>query len=222
MVRLTATSFPNACELWRKVLVAFALVLLTVTPALTSHGVDQPAEHAAQPADDHAAADEHGDDSHGLWSGLLWPTINFAILCGLLYYFLKDPFSTYLRDRHATIRKDLVEAAELKDTAVRQLAEIDRRLQALPGEIEALRLRGADEIASEERRIAALAEAECARLVEQMRREIDLEVRRVKRELVEHTADLAVRLATDRIEKTITPTDQVRLVDRYLDDVQKG
>jgi F-type H+-transporting ATPase subunit b len=204
------------------VLVVIALALLALTPAWSAQQVDQPAaEHPAQPADEHAAASDHGEGGHGLWWGLLWPTVNFAILCGLLYYFLKAPTAAYLRDRHTAIRKDLVEAAALKESATSQLAEIDRRVKALPGEIEALRKRGADEIAAEEKRIAALAEAERSRLVEQTRREIDHEVRRAKRELIDHTADLAVRLATDRIEKTITPADQIRLVDRYLDDVQK-
>jgi F-type H+-transporting ATPase subunit b len=205
------------------VLVAAALAFLALTPARSAEHADQPAaEHAAQPAGEHGSASEHGEESHGLWWGLLWPTVNFALLCGLLYYFLKTPAAAYLRDRHTAIRKDLVEAAALKESATNQLAEIDRRVKALPGEIEALRQRGAAEIAAEEKRIAALAEAERSRLVDQTRREIDLEVRRAKRELVDHTADLVVRLATDRIERTITPADQIRLVDRYLDDVQKG
>jgi F-type H+-transporting ATPase subunit b len=148
--------------------------------------------------------------------------VNFAILCGVLYYFLKDPISAYLRDRHQTIRKDLVEAAELRAEAARQIADVDERVQALPGQIAALRTRGAEEIAAEEQRIGAVAAAERERLLEQTRREIAFEVRRAKRELVEHAAELSVRLATDRIERDITPADQARLVDQYLDQMEKG
>ena len=89
----------------------------------------------------------------------------------------------------------------------------------MPGELDALKRRGAEEIAAEEQRIGALAAAERDRLLEQTRREIELQVRLAKRELVDHAAQLSVQLAGERIQKTITPADQDRLVDRYLHDV---
>ena len=194
------------------------LVCLAGAPAFA----DQP-EHPA-PATEHATGEpdaEHAAaEDHGLFAGLLWPTVNFAILVGGLWWFLKDPIATYLRDRHSSIRKDLVEAASLKAAAQAQLAEIDRKLQALPSEIDALRSRGAAEIAAEEQRIAAQAAAERERLLEQTRREIDVQLRLAKRELLEHTANLAVQLASDRLRQQITPADQERLVDRYLEQVQ--
>ena len=131
---------------------------------------------------------------------------------------LKD----YLANRSDSIRKDLVEAAELKTTATAQLAAIESKLQALPGEVNALRARGADEIKAEEQRIAAAAAAERERLLEQTRREIELQVRLAKQQILEHAADLSVQLATERIKKEVTPDDQARLVDRYLDQVKKG
>jgi F-type H+-transporting ATPase subunit b len=161
---------------------------------------------------------EHPEE-HGALSGLLWPTVNFAILAGALWWFLSAPLGAYLADRHQSIRKDLVDAANVKAAAAAQLAEIERKLQALPGELDALKRRGAEEIAAEEQRIAALAAAERDRLLEQTRREIDLQVRLAKRALVDHAANLSVQLAGERIQKTITPADQDRLVDRYLRDV---
>jgi F-type H+-transporting ATPase subunit b len=199
-----------------------ALTLLASTPALAQSQPDH-----SQPTTDHAAPgvvaepNEHAseEEHHSVWAGLLWPTVNFAILFGGLWYFLKQPLSAYLRDRHTAIRKDLVEAATVSATAQSQLAELDRKLQALPGEIEALRQRGTEEIAAEEARIARLAAAERERLLEQTRREINLQLRLAKRELVEHTADLAVQLAGSRIQQQMTPADQDRIVDRYLNDV---
>ncbi|MBA3272183.1 MAG: hypothetical protein H0T71_16885, partial [Acidobacteria bacterium] len=177
---------------------------------------------AAQPAADHIEDEHAAEGDHGsIWAGLLWPTANFAILVGGLWWFLNAPMSAYLRDRHGAIRRDLVEAANIKAAAAAQLAEVERKLQALPGEIDTLRQRGADEISAEEARIAALAAGERERLLEQTRREIDVQLRLAKRELVEHTAALAVQLAGDRIRRQITAADQDRLVDRYLDQVRE-
>jgi F-type H+-transporting ATPase subunit b len=208
-----------------KLVLAFALALLLLAPGALlaqEHATPQkPAETAAAAEHDTQNA-EHAGEEHGMFAGLLWPTLNFLVLAGGLWWFLKQPIATYLTDRHSSIRKDLVEAANIKTTAAAQLAEIDRKLQALPGELDALKHRGAEEIASEEQRIAAMAAAERDRLLEQTRREIELQVRLAKRALVEHAADLSVQLAGDRIQKTITPADQDRLVDRYLDQVKKS
>ena len=224
---MSAPTFLNACELKNKVLrqvLLLSLLVLAPSPVSAQQQPDPspPTSEdtapgiAAEPIE-HATEEEH----HGLWAGLLWPTVNFAILFGTLWYFLKTPMANYLRDRHTAIRKELVEAASVTSTASAQLAEIERKLQALPGEIDTLRHRGAEEIASEEARIAALAVAERDRLLEQTRREIDLQLRLAKRELVEHAANLSVQLAADRIENEITPSDQERLVDRYLTDLSR-
>jgi F-type H+-transporting ATPase subunit b len=233
----------DACEIMNKVLpLLTVLMLVTAVPARgqqpehpvpNKQGAAQApeaaertkeAKEAAQPGTEHATpgTEEHADEEHGVLSGLLWPVANFIVLFGGLWWLMRQPFANYLRDRHSSIRKDLVDAANVKAAAAAQLAEIDRKLQALPGEIDALRTRGAEEIAAEEQRIASVAASERERLLEQTRREIELQLRLAKRELVEHTANLAVQLAGNRLQHEITPADQDRLVDRYLNKVQTG
>jgi F-type H+-transporting ATPase subunit b len=141
--------------------------------------------------------------------------VNFAILGGVLFYFLKTPISTYLVARGTQIRQDLVTAAEMRATAAAQLADIERKLQALPAELDALRAQGAQDVKAEQARIAQAAATERERLIAQTHREIDARLRIAKRQLTEHAAELAVKIAEDRIRRTITPEDQLRLVDRY-------
>ena len=178
-----------------------------------AYGREGGQEHPPTPApagQAHAAEGEHAAP-HSVTDMILamgWPIANFIIFVGVLYYFFNQPLKDYLASRSSTIRKDLVEAAELKAAATAQLATIEQKLQALPGELDALRKRGAAEIAAEEQRIAAAAVADRDRLLEQTRREIDLQVRLAKREILEHAADLSVQLATERIKKEVTPADQ--------------
>jgi len=148
--------------------------------------------------------------------------VNFAILAGALVYLLRSPLAGYLADRGARIRSDLVNAAEMKQAAAAQIEEIDRKMKALPAELEALRAQGVEEIAAEEARIQAAAAAERDRLLEQARREIDLQVKVAERALVSHAADLAVGVATERIKQTITDEDRQRLVDRYVDQLRSA
>jgi F-type H+-transporting ATPase subunit b len=212
-----------------------AAALIAFVPAATSasHGrqehpptaVPAPGAEPVHEADgDHVPeAGEHHDESiGGMVKGMMWPVANFIIFVGVIYYFANQPLKDYLASRSGSIRKDLVEAAQLKATATAQLAAIEQKLQALPGELNTLRSRGAEDIKAEEARIAAAAAADRERLLEQTRREIELQVRLAKKEILEHAADLSVQLATERIKKEVTPEDQSRLVDRYLDQVKKS
>jgi F-type H+-transporting ATPase subunit b len=194
----------TACEFMhtvRRPLVTIVTLCLITAPRLA----------AAQEAEHHESS----------LADLFWPIVNFAILCGVLYYFLKPALSGYLKDRGETIRRDLVDAAALKNAATAQLEDIDRKLKALPREIDALRERGKAEVAAEEQRITQQATSERDRLVDQARRDIDLQVRLAKRALTEHAADLSVQLATDRIAAEATDTDHRRLVSRYLEQVKR-
>ena len=228
----------TACELGRnlrrdpgsvvRVLLALAVashltgvaVLAAQPPTSPEHqATPAPETHATQAAEGRAGAEHEGAKHEGL-GGLLWPTVNFLILVGGLYYFLRTPFTEYLNGRSSQIRKDLVEAAELSRTATAQLAEVDQKLKALPGEIEALKTRGAQEIAAEEERISSVAAGDRARLLTQTRREIEVRLQSAKRELSDHAAELAVALAKQRLSREMTPADHARLVDRYVDQVK--
>lgn len=196
------------------------------TPA-AEHGAAEhaPAEHA--PAE-HAAGEhgggEHGGSEHGEAEehhgrGIIDDIarlVNFAILVGTLAYLFGGQLKTYIADRGNQIRGDLVNAAETKKTASAQIAEIDQKMRALPAELEALRTQGAQEIAAEEARINAAAAAERDRLLDQARREIDMQTRIAERDLVAHAGELAVGVAADRIKKSITDADQQRLIDQYV------
>ncbi len=215
------TSFLAACELKNNLRIALVVAMLAVFAPVAFAQEHAPASPASQ-ASQASPAEEHHDQSIGeMILGMGWPLANFIIFVGVLNYFLKQPIRDYLANRSATIRKDLVEAAELKATATAQLASVEQKLQALPGELTALRARGAEEIAAEDKRIAAQAAAERERLLEQTRREIDLQVRIAKQQILEHAADLSVQLATEKIKKDVTPADQERLVDRYLSQVKE-
>ena len=181
----------------------------------TAHGPPAAGAHQAEGAG-HGPKGAH---EQSIWP-ILGPYFNFAVLVGGLIYLLRLPLAQHLASRSQQIRGGLEAARETTATATTQLAEIDRRLQSLPGELDALRARGVAEIAAEERRIQARAEAERKRLVEEMQRDVDVRVRVARKALAEHAADLAVGLAADRVRQTITDADQARLIDRYAADVK--
>lgn len=147
---------------------------------------------------------------------------NFAILAGVLVYFLKSPIAAYLASRSTQIRQDLVTAADMRNAASTQLAEIEQKLKALPAELEALKARGAEDLKAERERIAHAAAAERDRLLDHTRREIESRLRIARRDLAAYAAELATQVARTRIERTITPEDHLRLVDRYAAQLKEA
>ena len=194
-------------------IVAFALVI-GGSPAFAQEHA--PAAAATQ---EHAAG---GEEHHEGPLQTVARLLNFAILVGVLGYFLRTPIATYLASRSTQIRQDLVTAAEMKKTATAQLEEIARKLAALPAELEALRTRGAEDVKLEKERIAAEAAAERQRLIEQTRREIAARLQIARRELKEYAAELAVQVAEQRIKRNITVDDQIRMVDRYSTQLREA
>jgi F-type H+-transporting ATPase subunit b len=174
----------------------------------------------AQPQGEHAAGAEGDHAGPSIWS-FIAKIVNFAILAGTLVYFLREPFTQYVTQRGQQVRHELVTARDMKATATAQLAAIDEKLQALPGELESLRTRGAQETAAEEARIRQAAAAERERVIDQTRRDIDAQLRVARRELMQEASTLAVGVARSRLQSSLTPADQLRLVDRYTSQVEQ-
>jgi F-type H+-transporting ATPase subunit b len=193
--------------MYRRPFISAALLLFALCLATPSFAQ----EHAASATTEAAEGEHAGNPVVEVGAKLL----NFGLLVGVLVYFLRAPIGDYLASRSSQIRQDLVTAAEMKAAATAKLAEIDKRMQALPAELEALKRQGAEDVKAEQLRITETAVAERTRLLEQTRREIDTRLRIAKRELTEQAAVLAVGVAEARIRRTITPDDQMRLVDRY-------
>jgi F0F1-type ATP synthase membrane subunit b/b' len=194
-------------------------------PAKPQDAAALPTAKGAEPVEHGAAHGEAGAEAHGSEHAVrdtIARLFNFAILVGALTYFLKTPIAGYLAGRSAQIRQGLVTAAEMRKTATAQLAEIQQKLSALPAELDALKVRGEEDVRAEKARMAQAAAAERERLIEQTRREIDMRLRLARRELTEYAAELAVAVAEERITRTITPEDQLRLVDRYASQLQEA
>lgn len=194
---------------------------LTAMLVVAAAGMSAQPPHgaAAAPAAHEAAADAPHEQTL-LQTGA--KLANFAILAGVLVYFLKSPITAYLATRGTQIRQDLLTASEMRATAAAQLAGIERKLQMLPAELSALKAQGAQDVVAEQARIAQAAEAERERLIAQTRREIEMRLRVARRELTEHAAMLAVKIAEERIKRSITPDDQLRLVDRYTAQLKEA
>lgn len=191
----------------------------TPHPAPTAHA-DQAGDAAHGDADDAHGGESQGGEHH---AESIWVTAarvgNFLLLAGGLFYFLRAPVAAHLASRGEQIRGDLATAARVKAEATQRLADIERKLEALPAELELVRQRGAEEVAAEEARITQQAEVERQRLVTQARREIDQQVRTARQALTAHAASLSIGVAREHLRTSLTESDQRHLADDFTNQV---
>lgn len=153
---------------------------------------------------------------------LIYKSINFVILFGLIIYFLAKPAKEFFTARTASIRQGMSDAAAARDAAEKRLAEIEQKLSHLNEEIAGLRAEAAKEDAVQADRMRQATEAEGAKILAAAEAEIDVKTRTARLELKAYAAKLAVDLAEERIKGRMTPDVQGRLLQAFVDDLAKG
>jgi len=134
--------------------------------------------------------------------------LNFAVIVFLIYWFARKTVPVALRNRTESIQRALEEARSASQEANRRLGEIEARLQKLGSEVAQMQAVAEKEAEAEEGRIKAAAEEDIRKVVQAAEQEIAAAAKQARRELMSHTADLAVALARKQIQ--VDPaTDQV-------------
>ena len=76
-----------------------------------------------------------GGGAHIPWGEIIKQAINFLILAGVLVYFLRKPFSSFLKERSELLRKAIDDAAKARAEAAEKLAAVLTRTAKLADEI---------------------------------------------------------------------------------------
>jgi F-type H+-transporting ATPase subunit b len=163
----------------------------------------------------------HGDshETKGWVSTDTFRVINFAILAVGLFILLKKPVSQALGSRISGIKEQLAELEEKKQAAEKELAGYAEKLAQLEseaGKIIEEYIRQGNEAKA---RILKEAEATAGKLEEKARKNIEQEFKQAKLKLQAEIIEKALVLAEKRILEKITPEDQNKLVDEYLEKV---
>jgi F0F1-type ATP synthase membrane subunit b/b' len=176
---------------------------------------------AVMAAPSFAFAGEEAGANEGSWFGTLFFAINFALFVGILIYFAVPAARTFFRDRASGIRSQLErltsalqEAQDLANRAAARMAQLDNEIAQIKAEMEnetafiVKRIReGAAVTAERIRRDSALTSAAT----------IDAAQRRVR----ERLAMTAANLARELIAQSFEASDQSRLIDSFMDKIQR-
>jgi F0F1-type ATP synthase membrane subunit b/b' len=145
----------------------------------------------------------------------LWKFLNLAVFGVAAWYFhrlLGRPISEGLRSRKDEIKRQLAIAREERDKALRQLEQVESRIQGLQSEVAAIREKAMAEATAESERIQRETETELKKLRENSRREIEMAGKAALTELKKFAAEQSIQRAEELIRRDIRPEDEVRLI----------
>ncbi|HEX2567932.1 MAG TPA: ATP synthase F0 subunit B [Polyangia bacterium] len=142
--------------------------------------------------------------------------INFCIFAFIMYRLAGQPLMESVRTRHLKIKKDLDEAAELRQAAAAKLKEYESRLAAVDAEVNGLINQLRAEAEAEKTQLIAQAEVEAERIRRDAESQIATEMLRIRRELRREVVEAAMATARKVLAENTTPEDQRRLAEQYL------
>lgn len=160
------------------------------------------------------AGEPHGNPT-------LWKALNFLVLAAGLGYLLRRAVRPYFAARTEAIRREIAEAARLREEAEARSAETDRRLANLNAEIERLRAEARREMDEEERRLKAESERAIARLQTSAELEIAALTKRARQELKAYAAELALQMAREKIRRRMSPEVAHALVEGFVHNLDR-
>ncbi len=166
------------------------------------------------------AAGEHGVTPEKI-TDLIWRTVNFLVFAGILGYLLvkKFPIKDFFARRSQEIAQSLSELEAKKAAAAQALREAEARLAQVAAEREQIIRQFVEEGELEKAKIIQKAEMVASRIKEMAALSIAQETKKAAQQLKQEVALQATELAEKLIKEKITPADQQRLVDEYLEKV---
>ena len=167
------------------------------------------------------AGGEHGGITPEKVRDLTLRTLNFVVFAGILIYLLvkKFPIKNFFVQRSEEIAQALNDLEGRKAAAAKALAEAEARLAKVAAERDQIIQQFMEEGQLEKAKIIEKAEMVATRIKDMATLSIAQETKKAAQELKQEVATQATQLAEELIKKKMTPADQQRLVDEYLEKV---
>lgn len=192
----------------RACLLAVCLLGFVQFARLPAFGANPPAAKAAESSGSLKVSHE-----------LLFDTINFILLVGVLVYLYEKRGKAFFNERSDSIRRSLEESRQALEKSQARLAEAENRLAGLQDEVRALKKRAEAEIADEQERMRRTSEEEASRIEEFAKAQIQAAASAAKLELKDYVVEQALQQARGMIHERMDEKNRERLVSFFLDEL---
>lgn len=187
---------------------ALLLLLVSAPAVMTVYAQEKGAEPPSQAADKPAEGEKPGMD--------VWKWANFLLLAGIIGWAVHKNAGPFFAARTLQIKKDMLEADDLRTQSEARAADVERRLANLENDLAGLRAESAREAEAETARLSRATAAEIAKIQAQAEQEIAAAAKAARLELKRYSAELAIGLAEDKIRARLTPEMQQALISGFV------
>lgn len=194
---------------------------------VTEHAAEVAAVHGEAAAGHGEAAAGHGDP-HAVKKNSLSPAklkdlgfrvMNFIVLLIILVKFGAKPIADGLSARRKQIREEIEDLEAKKSDAEKAYKEFSAKLESVEKDVDTIVERAVAQAEIEKAKIIEKAEQSAADIKRQAEMVIANEITAAKRALQNEVAEQAAVMAEELIVKNLTPADQVKITEDYLDKV---
>lgn len=152
---------------------------------------------------------------------IFWTLLIFGLLLGILAKWVWPALLRSVEERERKIARQLDEAEKMNAEAKAALEEHKQLLAGAKGEARAL-IGEAKSVAAKERELLLeKARAEQQQMLDRAKREIDAERERAVMQLRREAVDLSLAAAAKLIEKRLDAADDRKIVEQYLDALER-
>lgn len=164
-----------------------------------------------------------GNESGGLLESLIHSNVINILLVALLLGFLIRKFNLFqgVENRRAQIAAEIQAAEARKAEALAQLEEANRKSKRLKAELDEIMKSAADSAQALSAQIVEDARQEAARIVENARKRVALEQRTAVKDLERRLLSDSLRDTRVELAAAMTPQNQRRSVEAFLDDLAR-
>ena len=152
--------------------------------------------------------------------GMHWRIFNFVVFVGVLFFILRKPVREFWISRAHQIRFEMEEAGRIRRESGERHEALRKRISRIETEIKDLQRSLVQEGELERARLVQEGEGLSRRIREDGERIAAQEVRKAIEALKAQAVHLSVELAERLVRQSLTPSDQRRISERYLSDLE--
>jgi F-type H+-transporting ATPase subunit b len=147
---------------------------------------------------------------------MMW--VNFLILFGVLYKFLKNPLMDFFRGKKYELEKEIRKAEEQKEQAEAKIKESMQMLEE--GEDRFQRIKERIVVQGEKKKAQIIEDAkqQSQYMLTEAKRKIDSHILGARQKLRAELIDIAFDKAEERLPEVITGEDSEKFVENYIKD----
>ena len=167
----------------------------------------------------YASSGEGGSLSPAKLKDLGWRAMNFLALAIILVKFLGKPVANAMGNRRMGIVNQFEELNERRSDVEKTYKEYEAKIGQIDTEVSGILDAAMAQAETEKAKIIADAERAAEDIKKKAEMSVMNEVSMARKKLTQDVADQAAVMAEDIIRKSLTGTDQTKLVEDYLDKV---